>query len=416
MWKKECVAMLLAGGQGSRLGSLTKNIAKPAVPFGGKYRIIDFSLSNCANSGIDTVGVLTQYKPLLLNSYIGVGSAWDLDRINGGVFVLPPYVTEKGGKWYQGTASAIYENIYFINQYDPDYVLVISGDHIYKMDYSLMLKYHKEKNADATIAVLEVPWEEANRFGIMEANADGKIAEFKEKPANPKSNLASMGIYIFKWPVLRKFLEEDMEDPNSDNDFGKNVIPKMLDRAKAMYAYPFRGYWKDVGTIDSYYNANMDLLNENPELDLFDTKHKIYSNNHTLPPHYIGPKAKVKNCLIPDGCTILGEVENSVLFYGTFIGEGAKVKDSIILPNAQIGPNSRVKKTIVGEYTIIGSDCHIGYIPTNGEEKISSDITVLGDDLVLPKKTIIESGKIVSKWDNGDSYNNMVNNKGVGAV
>ncbi|MDN5323337.1 MAG: glucose-phosphate adenylyltransferase [Clostridia bacterium] len=397
MWKKKWIAMLLAGGQGSRLGLLTKNVAKPAVPFGAKYRIIDFSLSNCTYSGIDTVGVLTQYKPQVLNSYIGIGSAWDLDYTNGGVFILQPFMSEKGGNWYKGTASAIYENIDFVNQYDPDYVLVISGDHIYKMDYSLMLNYHKVQKADATIAVIQVPWEEASRFGIMDTDANGKITEFVEKPAKPKSNLASMGIYIFNWPTLRRFLEEDNQDPYSDNDFGKNIIPKMLNKGRKLFAYKFKGYWKDVGTIESYYAANMDLLNEKPELDLFDESFKVYSNNSILPPHYLGPKAKVTNSLIPDGCMVLGEVENSVLFSGVFVGEGTKIKDSIILPHVKIGPYSIVYKAIIGENTIISNESRIG-CKENGKLLESNSITVIGDNLVLAKNTIVENGKSVEKW------------------
>ncbi len=347
------LAMLLAGGQGSRLGLLTKHIAKPAVPFGGKYRIIDFSLSNCINSGIDTVGVLTQYKPFILNSYIGIGSAWDLDCGNGGLFLLPPYAREKGGHWYSGTADAIYQNIDFIDQFNPEYVLILSGDHIYKMDYSLMLQCHKEKNADVTISVIEVPWEEANRFGIMETNSEGKIIQFAEKPQNPNSNLASMGIYIFKWPILKECLINDQSDANSQNDFGKNIIPKMLDRKMRLFAYHFKDYWKDVGTVESYFSANMDLLSGESELNIFDDSAKIYSVNSAHPPHYIGSQAEVDNSLIGKGCQILGKVKNSILSPGVYVGPETIVEDAIIMPGVRIGKEGYVKKAIIGEQTFI---------------------------------------------------------------
>jgi glucose-1-phosphate adenylyltransferase len=347
MVKKKCVAMLLAGGKGSRLSSLTKNLAKPAVPFGGKYRIIDFTLSNCTNSGIDTVGVLTQYQPLVLNSYIGIGSAWDLDRKNGGVTVLPPYAESSEVKWYTGTASAIYQNLNYIKQYEPEYVLILSGDHIYKMDYSKMLDYHIKKNADVTISVIEVPWSEASRFGIMNTNENMEILEFEEKPANPKNNLASMGIYIFKWSILKEYLEMDNRNPDSSHDFGKDVIPLLLEEKKRLVAYPFKGYWKDVGTVKSLWEANMDLLREDSELNLFDHSWRIYSVNPNHPPQYIANDAVVEESLVNEGCIIEGTVEHSVLFQGVHIGKGAIVKDSVIMPDAVIGENVYIEKAIV---------------------------------------------------------------------
>ncbi|MBQ9833134.1 MAG: glucose-1-phosphate adenylyltransferase, partial [Clostridia bacterium] len=344
MRKKKIVAMLLAGGQGSRLGVLTNNMAKPAVPFGGKYRIIDFPLSNCVNSDIDTVGVLTQYEPLQLNSYLGSGQAWDLDRNSGGVYVLPPYVKGSSGQWYSGTANAIYQNLAFIEQYNPDHVLILSGDHIYKMNYASMLKYHIQKNADATIAVLRVPMEEASRFGIMNADDDGKIYEFEEKPKQPKSDRASMGIYIFSYPALKEYLEKDAQDENSENDFGKNVIPAMLAGGKRMYAYDFNGYWKDVGTIQSLWEANMDLISDPPVLDLHEKEWRIYCKSPIMSPHYIGENAKVQSSSITEGCEIDGSVDHSVIFAGAVIEKGAEVTDSVILPNACIKKGAKVKK------------------------------------------------------------------------
>ncbi|MFZ5969717.1 MAG: glucose-1-phosphate adenylyltransferase [Bacillota bacterium] len=400
MQKKECIAMILAGGQGSRLGILTKRLAKPAVPFGGKYRIIDFTLSNCTNSDIDTVGVLTQYKPLVLNSYIGIGSPWNLDRKYGGVTVLPPYVTEEGGEWYKGTANAIFQNIDFIDQYDPHYVLILSGDHIYKMDYSLMLDFHKEKFADATIAVIEVPWEETSRFGIMNTAPDGKIKEFDEKPKNAKNNLASMGIYIFNWQILKKFLQEDESEPKSSNDFGKNIIPKMIGKGQRLYAYPFKGYWKDVGTIESFWESNMDLLSDKPELDLYDRKWKTYSVNPTLPPNYIAPTAKVSHSLVNEGCQVFGNVENSMLFSGVRIGENSQVRDSVIMPNVKIGANVIIEKAIICEGTVIHDDtqigCSHGESSNHGEASQDKPITVIGDSIVIPENTIIQPGAVVS--------------------
>lgn len=347
MGKKKCVAMLLAGGKGSRLNSLTKDIAKPAVPFGGKYRIIDFTLSNCTNSGIDTVGVLTQYQPLILNSYIGIGSAWDLDRKNGGVTVLPPYAESSEVKWYSGTASAIYQNINYLEQYDPEYVLILSGDHIYKMNYELMLNFHMEKGADVTISVIEVPWDEASRFGIMNTNENLAITEFAEKPKNPQSNLASMGIYIFKWSVLKEYLIRDNDNPTSSHDFGKDIIPCLLDEGKKLFAYPFKGYWKDVGTVRSLWEANMDLLDEKCELNLFDPSWRIYSVNPNQPPQYISPKAEVLESLINEGCTIEGDVVRSVVFQGVTVEEGAVVRESVIMPEAVIGANAFIEKAII---------------------------------------------------------------------
>jgi len=347
MAKKKCVAMLLAGGKGSRLNSLTKDLAKPAVPFGGKYRIIDFALSNCANSGIDTVGVLTQYQPLLLNSYIGIGSAWDLDRKDGGVTVLPPYAESSEVKWYTGTASAIYQNLNYLKQYQPEYVLILSGDHIYKMNYESMLEYHIEKRADVTISLIEVPWNEASRFGIMDTDEELRIVDFDEKPANPKNNLASMGIYIFNWNILKEYLEMDDRVPESSHDFGKDVIPMLLEENKKLFAYPFKGYWKDVGTVQSLWEANMDLLREECDLDLFDHGWRIYSVNPNQPPQYISPEAVVKESLINEGCTIEGEIEKSVLFQGVTVGKGSTILETVIMPDATIGKNCLIERAIV---------------------------------------------------------------------
>ena len=383
MRKKEWIAMLLAGGQGSRLYSLTKNLAKPAVPFGGKYRIIDFPLSNCVNSGIDTVGVLTQYQPLVLNEYIGSGQPWDLDRQEGGVFVLPPYQKSSGSDWYTGTANAIYQNLPFIERYDPEYVLILSGDHIYKMDYEKMLKFHKEKEADCTIAVLQVPMEEASRFGIMNAQEDGKIYEFEEKPAHPKSNLASMGIYIFTWKKLWEYLEQDAKTPGSANDFGKNIIPSMLAANEQMYAYAFDGYWKDVGTIDSLWEANMDLLDPKVPLSLYDPDWKIYARNPALPPHYIAPGAHVQNSMVTEGCVIEGTVDFSVVFAGVTIEEGAVVRDSIIMPGSVIRKGAVVDYAIVAEQTIIGENAVVGARPEGMEDISGWGVTVIGSGVAI---------------------------------
>lgn len=370
MKNKECVAMLLAGGQGTRLKSLTKEIAKPAVYFGGKYRIIDFPLSNCMNSGMDTVGVLTQYEPLVLNGYIGIGSSWDLDRKYGGVSVLPPFMQAEGGGWYKGTANAIYRNIKFLNQYNPEHVLVLSGDHIYKMDYSAMLDYHKSTGADATISVIEVPWNEANRFGIMNTNDNGNIIEFDEKPAQPRSNLASMGVYIFKWEILKKYLEEDEESSHSSHDFGKDIIPSYLNDHRKLMAYTFKGYWKDVGTVDSLWEANMDLLTEQPGLNLNDDTWRIYSKNPNQPAQYIANSASVRNALISEGCKICGTIEHSVIFYEVNVGEGATVQDSVIMPNVKIGKNVKIYRSLIAEGSVIEDNMVIG------DPSPNSDITL----------------------------------------
>ena len=376
--KMECIAMLLAGGQGSRLGVLTEKIAKPAVPYGGKYRIIDFPLSNCVNSGIYTVGVLTQYQPLELNDYIGNGQPWDLDRNDGGVHVLSPYQQIKGSQWYKGTANAIYQNINFIDRYDPDYVLILSGDHIYKMDYSKMLAYHKEKGADCTIAALEVPWEEASRFGLMVTDEDDTIVKFEEKPKNPTSNKASMGIYVFTWSKLRRYLIEDEEKPGPSNDFGHDLIPAMFDNGERLFAYPFKGYWKDVGTIDSLWEANLDLLNPNVDLDLSDPDWKIYSRNPVSPPHYIAREARVQNALIAEGSWVEGEVDFSVLFPDVTVKKGAVVRDSIIMPGTVIGENAVVQYAIVAEGSVIGDGATVGGRPESVENLDEWGVAVVG--------------------------------------
>ena len=347
--RKKCIAMLLAGGQGSRLGLLTQKNAKPAVSFGGKYRIIDSSLSNCANSDIDTVGVLVQYRPMILNEYLGNGEAWDLDVQDGGVHVLPPYATQTGGSWYEGTADAIYHNLDFIETYDPEYVLILSGDHLYTMDYSRMLDEHIENKADHTISVMEVPWEEASRFGIMSIDESGRVTRFAEKPKEPESNLASMGIYIFSADVLKKSLLEDHEDASSEKDFGKNIIPKLLAEGSRVFSYKFSGYWRDIGTIQSYYDANMDLLAENPEFNIFDEKVKVYSNSNIYPPQFIGETGSAVNSLICNGCGIEGTVIHSIVGYGAVIEEGAVVEDSVILPGVRVGKGARLKRVIVDE-------------------------------------------------------------------
>lgn len=388
--KQEVVAMLLAGGQGSRLGVLTRNLAKPAVPFGGKYRIIDFPLSNCVNSGIETVGVLTQYQPLELNEYIGNGQPWDLDSTNAGVHVLPPYQKNKKSDWYKGTANAIFQNIPFIERYDPEYVVVLSGDHIYKMDYSKMINYHKEKDAACTIAVYEVPLEEASRFGILNTNADGSIYEFDEKPKVPKSNQASMGIYVFSWSKLKKYLEEDDENPKSQNDFGKNVLPAMLNTGERMFAYRFEGYWKDVGTIESLWESNMDLLNPNISLDLSDDEWKIYSRNPVMPPHYVAKGAHVQNSLVAEGCNVYGEIDFAVLFAGVYVAPGAVVKDSIVMPGARIEEGARVQYAIVSENSVIGANAVVGERPEEMENKDDWGVAVIGPGCTIPPGTVVE--------------------------
>lgn len=391
--KKEVVAMLLAGGQGSRLGVLTKKIAKPAVPFGGKYRIIDFPLSNCANSGIEAVGVLTQYQPLVLNEYIGNGQPWELDGMNSGVTCLSPYESKKGSEWYSGTANAIYQNISYIDRYNPEYVVVLSGDHIYKMDYADMIKFHKEHNADCTIAVIDVSLEEASRFGILNTNEDGSIYEFEEKPAHPKSTNASMGIYVFSWKKLRKYLIEDAENENSSNDFGKDVLPAMLNAGERMFAYPFEGYWKDVGTVESLWDANMDLLDPNLKLDL----RGIYSKNPMFPPHYVSETATIKNSNISDGCIVEGEVENSILFPGVKIEKGAKVDYSIIMPNTVVKANADIKYSIVSENTVIGCNAVIGGNPEDTEDKDKWGIAVIGDDLHIGDNVVVPPAAMIGE-------------------
>ena len=387
--KKNCVAMLLAGGQGSRLGILTKNVAKPAVPYGGKYRIIDFPLSNCTNSGIDVVGVLTQYQPLELNAYIGSGAPWDLDLTNGGVFVLPPYQKGKSGEWYRGTANAIYQNMAFIEQYSPEYVLILSGDHIYKMDYNAMLNFHVRHGADATIAVREVPWAEASRFGIMNTDADDRIVEFEEKPKNPKSNKASMGVYIFTWAKLRQYLIADEENKKSSNDFGKNIIPAMLADHQVMCAYNFEGYWKDVGTIESLWEANMDLLATPMPIDLHDKKWRIYARNPGMAPHSIAKGATVSDSLIAEGSEVYGTVKHSVLFAGVTVEEGANVQNSVVMPGAIIHRGAVVRRAILAENAVVGPGAFVG------EE--AGDIAVVGQNVTLPAGVQVAAGQQVDE-------------------
>ena len=389
MKKKKCVAMLLAGGQGSRLGVLTKMRAKPAVPYGGKYKLIDFALSNCANSGIDTVGVLTQYQPLELNSYIGTGSPWDLDSNAGGVYILPPYQNAERGKWYSGTADAIFQNTYFIDKFDPEYLLVLSGDHIYKMDYTKILKFHIDNDVDATIAVIRVPKSEAFRFGIMNTDENDRIIEFEEKPKNAKSDLASMGVYVFSWQKIKKYLLDDSRDEQSSNDFGKNIIPKMIDAGENVYAYRFNDYWKDVGTIDSLWEANMEFLQENPPLNLYDPSWKIFSRNPNQPPHYVGDNASIKMSIVSEGCQVFGTVINSVLFSGATVGENAVVKDSIIMQDTVIEAGSTITRTIIDEDAVVEENCEIG-----GEDRI----TVVGYRAVIKKGAHIDEGRQLNPY------------------
>ena len=389
--KKECVAMLLAGGQGSRLHALTSHVAKPAVPFGGKYRIIDFPLSNCVNSGIDTVGVLTQYQPLELNAYLGSGQPWDLDRSDGGVHILPPYV-QKGdqGTWYKGTANAIYQNIGFIELYDPDYVLILSGDHIYKMDYSEMIRRHKQTGAACTISVLEVPMEEASRFGIMNVDDQDRIYEFEEKPQNPKSNLASMGIYVFTWSKLRGYLMADEADENSSNDFGKNIIPAMLNAGEIMSAYRFSGYWKDVGTIRSLWDANMDMLSPRSGINLYDEDWPIYARSPTRPPHVTGPDAAVSHCLVTGGCEVYGAVKDSVLFHSVTVESGACVHASILMPGAVVKAGANVEYAIVAENAVIEENAVVGSAAQDDPEiaVVASGVRV-GTGAVVPPGAMV---------------------------
>ena len=389
--KKEVVAMLLAGGQGSRLGVLTRRIAKPAVPFGGKYRIIDFPLSNCVNSGIEAVGILTQYQPLVLNEYIGNGQPWDLDGMNSGVNCLSPYQAVEGADWYSGTANAIFQNINYIDRYDPEYVVILSGDHIYKMDYNKMLEFHKEKDAACTIAVIDVPLEEASRFGILNTYEDGKIYEFDEKPAVPKSTHASMGIYIFSWKELRKYLIEDENKENSHHDFGKDVLPAMLDAGERMFAYPFEGYWKDVGTIDSLWEANMDLLDPKSSLDLKD----IYSRNPLMPPHFVSSDATIQNSLIADGCNVCGNLEFSILFSGVTVGKNATVNSSIIMPGAVIEDGANVQFAIVAENTVIGKNAVVGAKPEDVENIDEWGIAVVGENCVIAENAVVKPKEMI---------------------
>lgn len=392
--KKHCVAMLLAGGQGSRLKVLTENTAKPAVPFGGKYRIIDFPLSNCVNSHIDTVGVLTQYQPLELNEYIGNGQPWDLNSSHGGVMILPPYARSKRSDWYKGTANAIYQNIPFIERYQPDDVLILSGDHIYQMDYGSMLRYHRVHESDCTIAVRSVPMEEASRFGIMNTNEDNSVYEFEEKPKKPKSNKASMGIYIFKWSVLKKFLEADEEDPKSENDFGKNIIPDMLEAGHKLFAYEFDGYWKDVGTINSLWEANMDLLGDEPEFNIYGSNGcKIYARNSALPSAFIAKGAEISDSFIAEGSEVFGTVRHSVISTGCVIGKGAQVYDSVIMPNAVVEAGAQVRHAIVAEECVIKAGARVGADQTGPLEQLK--ISVIGKRKTITEGQVVEPGDII---------------------
>lgn len=394
--KKECISMLLAGGQGSRLYVLTGEMAKPAVPFGGKYRIIDFPLSNCSNSGIDTVGVLTQYRPLELNSYIGSGQPWDLDGSTGGVHILPPYLGADGGTWYKGTANAIYQNIGFIDLYDPEYVVILSGDHIYKMDYSKMVERHKAAGASCTISVMEVPWQEASRFGIMSVDAQDLVTEFAEKPKEPKSNLASMGIYVFTWKTLRAYLEADEADPASDNDFGKNIIPAMLRQGQTMAAYRFAGYWKDVGTLDSLWDANMDMLLPESGLDLLDESWPIYARSVNAAPAFLGPHSKITHSAFNRGSELMGTVENSVLSSGVAVAEDARVSYSVLLPGAVVERGAVVEYAIVGEKCRIGAGCHVGAAPENTPPD-DWGLTVLAPGCEVPDGVRVRSGSMLDR-------------------
>ena len=399
--KKECVAMLLAGGQGSRLYVLTGDMAKPAVPFGGKFRIIDFPLSNCTNSGIDTVGVLTQYRPLELNSYIGNGQPWELDRMNGGVHILPPYQSATGASWYKGTANAIYQNIGFVDMYDPEYVVVLSGDHIYKMDYSDMLRRHKEAQADCTIAVMEVPWDEAPRFGIMNVDAADTIVEFEEKPKQPKSNLASMGIYIFSWQKMRAYLIADENDPASSNDFGKNIIPAMLNAGEKMVAYRFEGYWKDVGTLDSLWDANMDMLSPASGLNLLDKAWPIYGRTPSCPPAFVGEKSEVGNSAIAKGCVIEGEVKNSVLSVNVTVKEGAQVSYSVLMPGAVVEEGAVVQYAILGENAVVAKGAKVGAAPETAADPSQWGIAVLGPNTKLAEDEVVAAKTMLDKTHQG---------------
>ncbi len=393
--KSNIVAMLLAGGQGSRLGVLTKSIAKPAVPYGGNYRIIDFPLSNCVNSGIYTVGVLTQYQPLELNDYIGNGQPWDLDRQSGGVHVLSPYEAIGSKEWYKGTANAIYQNINFIEKYDPEYVVVLSGDHIYKMNYAKMVDFHEKNNADCTIAVLEVPWEEASRFGILATDETDRIYEFAEKPKEPKSNKASMGVYVFSWDKLRKYLTEDENDPESSNDFGKNIIPNMLAAGERMFAFPFKGYWKDVGTIDSLWEANLDIINPNVDLDLSDTSWRIYSRNPVSPPHYIGRDAEVELSSVSEGCEIEGKVDYSVISSNVTVEKDADIRYSVIMPGATVKKGAKVYYSIVAENAVIEEGAQVGEIPELLSNPEEWGVAVVGSGATVKSGSKVEPGAMI---------------------
>ena len=384
--KKKVVAMLLAGGQGKRLGTLTEKLAKPAIPYGGKYRIIDFPLSNCINSGIETVGVLTQYQPLVLNEYLGNGQPWDLDLMDGGLQILSPYQKDDGGDWYKGTANAIYQNIHYIERYNPDYVLVISGDHIYKMDYSKMITFHEKNNADCTISVINVPFNQAKRFGILNTHQDGLIYEFEEKPQKPKSTKASMGIYVFKWDKLRSYLIKDENIKDSSNDFGKDIMPRILSEGAKMYAYEFSGYWKDVGTIQSFWESNLDLLNPDAGINLNDKNWEIYSHSPNMPPHYISSQSKIENCIVAEGCNIHGNVKNSIIFPGVHIEKHSKICNSIIMPGAKIKGNCIINDSIVCENTVINENSQIGTLPLknlNNYSKNKHNITVVDQNSII---------------------------------
>ena len=408
MVKKEMIAMLLAGGQGSRLGVLTQKVAKPAVSFGGKYRIIDFPLSNCINSGVDTVGVLTQYQPLRLNAHIGIGIPWDLDRNVGGVTVLPPYERSKGSDWYTGTANAIYQNLEYMESYNPEYVLILSGDHIYKMDYEVMLEYHKANNADVTIAAMPVPIEEASRFGILITDDNNKITEFEEKPANPRSNLASMGIYIFSWKALKEALIKLSEEPGCD--FGKHVIPYCFEQGKRIFAYEYNGYWKDVGTLGSYWEANMELIDIIPEFNLYEEYWKIYTKSDRIPPQYISADAKITKCIIGEGSEIYGEVTNSVIGSGVTIEKGAVVKDSIIMQDSVIGEGAVVEKAIVAEDVKVGAGAHLGvgeYAQSKYDQKVYQfDLVTVGEHSVIPENVKIGKNTAISGATAAEDYPN----------
>jgi glucose-1-phosphate adenylyltransferase len=399
MMKKEMVALLLAGGQGSRLGILTKTIAKPAVLYGGKYRIIDFTLSNCINSGIDTVGVLTQYQPLKLNSHIGIGKPWDLDRIHGGLTVLSPYLKSDNGEWYKGTANAVFQNIHDLEKISPRYVIVLSGDHIYKMNYAKMLEFHKSVNSEATISVIEVPWQEASRYGIMNTKENGEIFEFEEKPEKPKNNLASMGIYIFNWKSLKEYLVKDDQLVNSEHDFGKNIIPAMLNNGCKMWAYRFDGYWKDVGTIGAYWESNMDLIARVPTFNLFDHAWKIYSPSPIKPANYIGPNGSIKTSIVAEGCMIYGSIKNSVIFPGVIVKEDTTIEDSIIMSNSCFGKRSFIKKSILGERVVVGEEAVIGEGNDTPNELYpsiyNSGITVIGEGSIIPERVKIGKNVMV---------------------